>query len=76
MSPDTSTISPDQGSMQARSCLAAWAGLQAGAEGPAAVETAWLQALHAVELCQQVAELAARCGCSIKWPVSALPASG
>jgi hypothetical protein len=30
---------------------------------PAATdEIAWLQALHALELCQQVAELAARCG--------------
>jgi hypothetical protein len=68
MSPEIQTISSDPGSICARSCLAAAAGVRAGADGPAAAEIAWLQALHAVELCQQVAKLAADRGCSAGWP--------
>lgn len=61
MSPEIATISRDPGSMHVRCCLAATAGQEGRAESPAAAEEiAWLQALHAVELCQQVAELAAR----------------
>jgi hypothetical protein len=62
-------------SVRARCCLGARAEQGARAEGPAgpryrrsataagpaaADEAAWLRALHAVELCQEVAELAAR----------------
>jgi hypothetical protein len=71
MNPETETIQPDPGSMHARTCLAAAAAPQVSADGPAATEIAWLQALHAVELCDQVAELAARCG-SIRWPAGTL----
>jgi len=71
MNPETETIQPDPGSVHARSCLAATAALRVSTDGPAAAEIAWLQALHAVELCGQVAELAARCG-SIRWPASTL----
>jgi hypothetical protein len=68
------TISPDTGSLPARCCLAAATTIQDSADGPVPVELAWLQALHAVELCQRVAELAARCG-SVRWPSGTL-ASG
>jgi hypothetical protein len=74
MSPKIRTILSYR-SMRVRCCLAARAGQETGAEAPAgprrepsaraacpaaADEIAWLQALHAVELCRQVAELAAR----------------